>query len=119
MSIHKKSTYFFLNFIFIMLSCSMLQARLTEGDVMAIGARALFMIFILSAPMLFGALALGLVVAVLQALTSVQEQSLGFVPKLLITFALLIVFGPWISATMMAFTKETWTKIIDIGNSNF
>jgi len=85
---------------------------------MALGGRALFMIFLMSAPMLFGAVALGLVIAILQAVTSVQEQTLGFVPKLLITFIMLIVFGPWMSSTMLKFTRETWLRIELIGKDH-
>jgi len=108
---------FLLIFIFI-ITCSMCQAYLPEGEVMSMGGRALFMICLLSAPMIMSALAIGLVISVLQAITSVQEQSLGFVPKLLITFATLLIFGPWISATMISFTKETWLKIAEIGSKN-
>ena len=119
MNWHKKRIYFLLNVLFIILifSCNLCEAKLTEREVMAMGGRALFMIFLLSAPMLFSAVALGLVVAILQAVTSVQEQTLGFVPKLLITFIMLLVFGPWISSSMVSFTRETWLRIEMIGRT--
>lgn len=119
MNWHKKRIYFLMNVLFIIfiLSCNLCDAKLTEREVMAMGGRALFMIFLLSAPMLFSAVALGLVVAILQAVTSVQEQTLGFVPKLLITFIMLFIFGPWISSSMISFTRETWLRIEIIGKT--
>jgi len=104
-------------FIMMVFTCSVCSGKLSERQVMSMGGAALYMIFLLSAPMLFGALGLGLVVSILQAVTSVQEQTLGFVPKLLITFVMMLVFGPWISATMLQFTAETWKKIEEIGRN--
>ncbi|MEQ8169733.1 MAG: flagellar biosynthetic protein FliQ [Candidatus Eremiobacterota bacterium] len=92
------------------------EVKVTEREILAIGGKALYMIYILSAPMLFIALGVGLIVSVLQAVSSVQEQTLGFVPKLLVTFAALMIFGPWISSTMMTFTIETWRQIAIIGS---
>ena len=116
--LYRKRFYIFLNalFIIIVFTSSSAFARLSERQIMSMGGAAMYMIFLLSAPMLFGALALGLVVSILQAVTSVQEQTLGFVPKLLITFLMMVVFGPWLTATMLAFTRETWNKIADIGS---
>lgn len=116
---YKKRFYFSLILIFVtvLITCSAAYGNLSERDVMSIGGSALWMIFLLSAPMLFGALGLGLIVAILQAITSVQEQTLGFVPKLLVTFVMLLVFGPWVSKSMLTFTAEIWKKIEIIGRN--
>jgi flagellar biosynthetic protein FliQ len=92
------------------------EVKVTEREILFIGGKALYMIFLLSAPMLFIALGVGLIVSVLQAVSSVQEQTLGFVPKLLVTFLSLMIFGPWISSTMLVFTRETWQQIAIIGS---
>ncbi|HPZ07025.1 MAG TPA: flagellar biosynthetic protein FliQ [Candidatus Eremiobacteraeota bacterium] len=92
------------------------EVRLSQRDMIAIGGKALYMIYLISAPMLFFALGVGLVISVLQAVSSVQEQTLGFVPKLLVTFITLLMFGPWIMSTMKAFTVDTWRTIVTIGH---
>jgi flagellar biosynthesis protein FliQ len=116
---HKKRFYITIIalFVFLCFTCSLAEAYLSERKIMSMGGRALYMIFLLSAPMLFAALGLGLIISILQAVTSVQEQTLGFVPKLLITFVMLMVFGPWISATMINFTAEVWKEIEFIGKN--
>ena len=116
---YKKRTSFFLIVVFVVfvMTCSIAEGKLSERDVMSIGGAALWMIFVLCAPMLFGALGIGLVIAILQAVTSVQEQTLGFVPKLLVTFTMLLVFGPWLSKSMITFTTEIWRKIEFIGRN--
>lgn len=92
------------------------EVKVTEREILALGGKALYMIYLLSAPMLFIALGVGLVVSVLQAVSSVQEQTLGFVPKLLATFISLMIFGPWISSVMLTFTREAWQQIAIIGS---
>lgn len=118
-ALYKKRFSFSLIVVFIVMviTSSASYGNLSERDVMSIGGSALWMIFVLSAPMLFGALGFGLIIAILQAITSVQEQTLGFVPKLLVTFAMLLVFGPWLSKSMLTFTAEIWKKIEVIGRN--
>ncbi|WP_112320741.1 flagellar biosynthetic protein FliQ [Oceanibium sediminis] len=69
-----------------------------EAEVMDILRRALWVSFVVSAPVLIVALAVGLVIGLLQALTSIQEMTLSFVPKLA---AILLAF--WVS---MAFSGQ-------------
>ena len=57
--------------------------------------QAINSILLFSAPMLLGALIVGLIVAVFQATTQIQEQTLAFVPKVLTIFLILIFVGPW------------------------
>ena len=61
-------------------------------------------ILLLSAPMLLVALIVGLIIAVFQATTQIQEQTLAFVPKVLAIFATLIIAGPWILKSLVDFT---------------
>lgn len=65
---------------------------------------ALFILIIVSAPMLGVALVIGLAVSVIQAATQINEMTLTFVPKLLVMFLVMILAGPWMLRTLMEFT---------------
>lgn len=56
----------------------------------------LYLIIKVSAPMLITSLVIGLVVSILQTITSIQEQTLTFVPKLIGVFLIIMIFGNWI-----------------------
>jgi len=104
--------------LFILVVRESSLAKLTEGYVMTICSQALYLIFILSAPMLLGAMVVGLIIGLLQALTSVQEQTLSFVPKLFLTFILLLMFIPFIVDKMDTFTVNLFKAIVQIGRSH-
>lgn len=53
------------------------------------------MILLLSAPLLIGSLIVGLIISIFQATTQIQEQTLTYVPKILLIFVMLIIIGPW------------------------
>ncbi|MDQ1913322.1 flagellar biosynthesis protein FliQ [Paenibacillus sp. GD4] len=57
-----------------------------------------------SAPMMVLALVVGLIVSIFQATTQIQEQTLAFVPKIVVVLLALLVFGPWILTTLVDFT---------------
>ena len=61
-------------------------------------------VLIMAAPMLLVGMAVGLIISVFQATTSIQEQTLTFVPKIAAILGSLIVFGPWIFSSMVQFT---------------
>ncbi len=63
---------------------------------------ALQNIMMLSMPMLLTAMAVGLAVAVFQATTQIQEQTLAFVPKIILVFMMLLFAGPWILQNLVA-----------------
>ena len=68
-------------------------------------------IMILSAPLLLMALVVGLIVSLFQAVTSLQEQTLTFVPKALAVTALIFFIMPWMVRTLMDYTKGIFEKI--------
>ena len=75
-----------------------------SGDlVIQIGQEALMIVLIVSAPMLGLGLAVGLAVSVFQATTSIQEQTLAFIPKIIAVFVAILVFGPWMLSIMVEF----------------
>jgi flagellar biosynthetic protein FliQ len=69
-----------------------------------VAREALFLTVLLSAPVVLASLVIGLAVSVLQATTQIQDQTLSFAPKLVVTLAALALFGPWIGAQLVAFT---------------
>ena len=73
---------------------------MTQGDVLAILQESLLVALKLSAPMLVISIAIGLVIAIFQAATQIQEQTLTFVPKVLAIALLLIILGSWMMTLM-------------------
>ena len=74
------------------------------------GREALFMVMLISAPMLGLGLIVGVVVSIFQATTQIQEQTLAFVPKILAVFFAIVVFGPWILGLMVDYAREIFTS---------
>ena len=69
-----------------------------SGDlVIQLGQQALMIVLLVSAPMLGLGLLVGLAVSVFQATTSIQEQTLAFIPKIIAVFVAILIFGPWIT----------------------
>ena len=68
--------------------------------VIQIGQEALVVVMIVAAPMLGLGLMIGLMVSVFQATTSIQEQTLAFIPKIIAVFVAILIFGPWMLQIM-------------------
>jgi flagellar biosynthetic protein fliQ len=64
----------------------------------------IFQVFILAAPILLAALIVGLIIAIFQATTSIQEQTLTFVPKILTILGMLALLGGWMSGVLRDYT---------------
>jgi flagellar biosynthetic protein FliQ len=79
--------------------------------VVDLGRQALWMTMLVSAPMLAVGLLVGLVVGVFQAATSINEQTLSFIPKLLAIGLTAAVFGGWMINTLMDYTKVLYGRI--------
>lgn len=69
-----------------------------------VARKAVETILLCAAPMLLSGMLIGLIVAILQAATQVNEQTLTFIPKIVAVFLTLLLFGPWIIKIMTAFT---------------
>ena len=77
-------------------------------DVATIASEALFIIIKTAAPVLLVSLIVGLIVSIFQAVTSIQEQTLTFVPKILAIFLTIIVLGHWMLNNMTGFMQSLW-----------
>ena len=75
--------------------------------IIQIGQNALWIVILVSAPMLGLGLAVGLLVSVFQATTSIQEATLAFIPKIIAVFVAILIFGPW----MLSILVEYFTNI--------
>ncbi|MDF2944496.1 MAG: putative rane protein [Herbinix sp.] len=83
---------------------------MNEIIVIDIARQAIYLVLKASAPMLLTSLVVGLIVSILQTVTSIQEQTLTFVPKLIAVFLVLILFGDWILTSLKEFTVELFTN---------
>lgn len=78
-----------------------------SGDlVIQIGQQALMVVLLVSAPMLGLGLIVGLAVSVFQATTSIQEQTLAFIPKIIAVFVAVLIFGPWMLSIMVEYVTN-------------
>lgn len=71
-------------------------------------------VFMLSSPVLISALIIGLIVAIFQATTSIQEQTLTFLPKMLVILGVLALIGGWMFASMSDYTVQLFNMIPQI-----
>lgn len=71
---------------------------------------ALFTVIKCSAPMLLVSLVIGLVVSIFQTVTSIQEQTLTFVPKVIGIFAAIMLLGHWIMSEVVEYTQDLWSS---------
>ena len=83
---------------------------MTEQEVLDITREALFLVIECSAPLLLLSLIVGLIISIFQTITSIQEQTLTFVPKILAVFIGLMLFGSWIATNMVDFMNKLWSN---------
>ncbi|MCW3009324.1 MAG: fliQ [Solirubrobacterales bacterium] len=62
-------------------------------------------------PLMLAGLAVGLIVSLFQAITQIQEQTLSFIPKIMVTFAVLVIGGPWMLGQLTGYAIELWSSI--------
>lgn len=79
--------------------------------VIAMGRDALEVTLLVAAPLFIAAMATGLIVSVLQAATQINEMTLSFVPKLVITFSTLIFAGPWMVSILTDYIRRLYESI--------
>jgi flagellar biosynthesis protein FliQ len=79
---------------------------MTPESVTNFGQQALYIAMLLGAPMLLTALAVGLIIGMVQAATQINEMTLSFIPKVIAMSLVLIVAGPWMLRTLVQFTRQ-------------
>ena len=88
---------------------------MNEAAVVEVGREALWVILKIAGPIMAAGLAIGLLIALFQALTTIQEMTLTFVPKILVIFTAVIIFLPWMMQTVTVFTQQLFDRIISLG----
>lgn len=78
-------------------------------DVTAIASTAIYTIIKCATPLLLVSLCVGLIISIFQTVTSIQEQTLTFVPKILAIFLALILMGHWIMNNMVEYMTNLWS----------
>jgi flagellar biosynthesis protein FliQ len=86
-----------------------------ENDfVIEITNQAIKVTMLLAAPMLIGALVIGILVSIFQAVTQINEQTLSFIPKIVIIVGVMIIASPWMIETLTSFTRDIIISIPDV-----
>jgi len=83
---------------------------MNENIVIDIARDAIYLVLKTSAPMLLASLVIGLIISIFQTVTSIQEQTLTFVPKLIAVFLVIILFGGWILNSLKDYMIELFSR---------
>jgi len=84
---------------------------MNADTVIDLSQQALYVIALIASPMLLSALAIGLLVGMFQAATSINEQTLAFIPKLAVLLLSIIIAGPWMINLLVNFTRRLYLNI--------
>jgi len=84
---------------------------MTQDFIIYLAKEAVYTILLLAGPLLGCSLLVGLLISIFQATTQIQEQTLTFVPKIIIVFISLVIFGPWMLNLIIAFTVNLFSSI--------
>lgn len=79
-----------------------------------LAAQSLMLMLMLSAPAVLVGLAVGFMISLFQAVTQIQEQTLTFVPKIIVTITVVIVTGPWVIDQLTEFTEHSWKVALSL-----
>lgn len=87
---------------------------ISDSQVLDVMRQMMLVAIKLAGPILLASIIVGLVIAIFQAATQIHEQTLTFVPKLLIISIMLLVLGSWMAATMKDFVKYIFDLIVTL-----
>ncbi|MDH5771589.1 MAG: flagellar biosynthesis protein FliQ [Rhodospirillaceae bacterium] len=88
---------------------------MNEVTVVELGRQALWVILMMSGPIMLSGLLIGLIIALFQALTTIQEMTLTFVPKIIVIFIAVVVFLPFMINTLVDFSNSLFDQIVSLG----
>jgi flagellar biosynthesis protein FliQ len=84
------------------------------STIISLVQNAIFQVLIMAAPVLLIGMGVGLIVSIFQATTSIQEQTLTFVPKIAAILLAIVFFGPWMISSMREYTIRIFSLISEI-----
>lgn len=83
---------------------------ITEEQILDIMHEAIYTIIVTAAPLLLVSLIIGLIISIFQTVTSIQEQTLTFVPKIIAVFVGMMILGSWMLNMLTQFITDLWTS---------
>ncbi len=88
---------------------------MNQADVLEISRNGLWVVLLVAGPIMIAGLVSGLIIALFQALTTIQELTLTFVPKILVIFLAIVVFMPFMMTTVINFSLTLFDRIASLG----
>ena len=88
---------------------------MNELAVIEVGRDSLWVVLKIAGPIMGAGLLIGLFIALFQALTTIQEMTLTFVPKILVIFTAIIIFLPFMISSLLEFANSLFDRIIGLG----
>lgn len=88
---------------------------MNEAAVLELGRETMWVIIKIAGPIMMMGLLIGLVIALFQALTTIQEMTLTFVPKIIVIFGAVIVFLPFMLSTIVEFSQGLFDRMLALG----
>lgn len=88
---------------------------MNSSEVLDVARDAIFVTLKIGGPIMLIALITGLIIALFQALTQIQEMTLAFVPKILVIFVSILLFMPFMLSTLVSFTERMAERIVSLG----
>jgi flagellar biosynthetic protein FliQ len=89
---------------------------MSQNEVLYLAKEALGTAMLVGGPILGVSLLVGLLVSIFQAMTSIQEQTLSFIPKILAIIALMLLLGPWMLTVLTTYTTNLFSQLATFGN---
>lgn len=88
---------------------------MSQETVLQIAQDALWVILQTAGPIMMSGLLIGLIIALFQALTTIQEMTLTFVPKIIVIFVAIVVFLPFMMTTVIEYSMSMFDRIANLG----
>ncbi len=87
---------------------------MNEDVILSLSTNSLKTIAMVASPMLLGALVIGIIVSVFQAITQINEATLTFIPKMIVVTLIIVLLGPWMLTTLKNYTVEIFESAGEI-----
>ena len=90
---------------------------MSESQFIDLLQNAVWLVIILAAPLLVVNLVVGLAISIFQAVTQIQESTLTFVPKVLASFLVLVLAGPWMTQMVVDYSHRIFHQLIEVAQA--
>jgi len=88
---------------------------MNEAAVLELGRESMWVVLKIAGPIMMMGLLIGLIIALFQALTTIQEMTLTFVPKIVVIFGSVILFLPYMLSSILEFSQKLFDRMISLG----